>query len=139
MIREMNETTKQLMMTGGDLESVSQHAIESNDHLMAAIATVKQGAEETASASDESIYRVDEMKKGMERLLTSVQNISESAKDMNMSSQGGGERLTHLITDIHLFAEEFKKVNDTIQSVKHHSTSITKVVELSTLTSTFKV
>ena len=130
MIREMNEMTKQLTMTGGDLGHVSQHAMESNDHLMAAIATVKQGAEETASASDESIYRVDEMKKRMERLLTSVQNISGSAKDMNMSSQGGEERLTHLITDIHSFAEEFKKVNDTIQSVKHHSTSITKVVDV---------
>ncbi|EMT47134.1 methyl-accepting chemotaxis protein [Anoxybacillus flavithermus] len=130
MIREMNEMTKQLTMTGGDLRHVSQHAMESNDHLMEAIATVKQGAEETASASDESIYRVDEMKKRMERLLTSVQNISESAKDMNMSSQGGEERLTHLITGIHSFAEEFKKVNDTIQSVKHHSTSITKVVDV---------
>ncbi|NNU89181.1 methyl-accepting chemotaxis protein [Anoxybacillus sp. CHMUD] len=130
MIREMNEMTKQLTMTGGDLGHVSQHAMESNDHLMAAIATVKQGAEETASASDESIYRVDEMKKRMERLLTSVQNISESAKDMNMSSQGGEERLTHLITGIHSFSEEFKKVNDTIQSVKHHSTSITKVVDV---------
>ncbi|MCX8001482.1 MAG: methyl-accepting chemotaxis protein [Anoxybacillus mongoliensis] len=130
VIREMNETTKQLAITGGDLEQVSEHVIESNDQLISAIATVKQGAEETANASDESIHRVDEMKKRMEHVLTSVQNISASAIDMNESSKGGEKRLTHLIADIHSFAEQFKEVSDTIQSVKHHSTLITKVVDV---------
>ncbi|WP_231563721.1 methyl-accepting chemotaxis protein [Anoxybacillus sp. KU2-6(11)] len=130
VIREMNETTRQLAITGGDLEHVSEHVLESNDQLMAAIATVKRGAEETANASDESIYRVDEMKKRMQHVLVSVQNISASTSDMNQSSKGGEERLSHLIADIHSFAEQFKKVNDTIQSVKHHSMSITKVVDV---------
>lgn len=130
VIREMNETTRQLAITGGDLKQVSEHVVESNDQLMAAIATVKHGAEETANTSDESIYRVEEMKKRMSHVLTSVQNISASAIDMNESSARGEGRLEHLITDIHSFAEEFKKVNDTIQSVKHHSISITKVVDV---------
>ncbi len=130
VIREMNETTKQLAITGRDLEHVSEHVIESNDQLISAIATVKQGAEETANASDESIHRVDEMKKRMQHVLTSVQNISASATDMNESSKGGEKRLTHLISDIHSFAKQFKEVNDTIQSVKHHSMSITKVVDV---------
>lgn len=130
VIREMDETTRQLAITGGDLEHVSEHVLESNDQLMAAISTVKQGAEETANASDESIHRVDEMKKRMQHVLVSVQNISASTSDMNQSSKGGEERLSHLIADIHSFAEQFKKVNDTIQSVKHHSMSITKVVDV---------
>lgn len=130
VIREMNETTKQLAITGGDLEHVSEHIIESNDQLISAIATVKQGAEETANASDESIHHVDEMKKRMQHVLASVQNISASATDMNESSKGGEKRLAHLIADIHSFAEQFKEVNDTIQSVKHHSMLITKVVDV---------
>ncbi|CUA79908.1 methyl-accepting chemotaxis protein [Anoxybacillus suryakundensis] len=130
VIREMNETTKQLAITGGDLEHVSEHVIESNDQLISAITTVRQGAEETANASDESIHHVDEMKKRMQHVLASVQNISASATDMNESSKGGEKRLAHLIADIHSFAEQFKEVNDTIQSVKHHSMSITKVVDV---------
>ncbi|GAC89635.1 methyl-accepting chemotaxis sensor protein [Anoxybacillus flavithermus NBRC 109594] len=130
VICEMNETTRQLAMTGGDLKHVSEYAIESNDQLISAIATVKHGAEETANASDESIHRVAEMKKRMQHVLTSVQNISTSAFDMNKSSESGEKRLTHLIADIHLFAQQFKEVNDTIQSVKQHSMSITKVVDV---------
>ncbi|AST06766.1 methyl-accepting chemotaxis protein [Anoxybacillus flavithermus] len=130
VIREMDETTKQLAITGGDLEHVSEHAIESNDQLISAIATVKRGAEETANTSEESIHRVDEMKKRMQHVLTSVTNISTSTVDMNESSKSGEKCLTHLIADIHLFAQQFKEVNNTIQSVKQHSMSITKVVDV---------
>jgi methyl-accepting chemotaxis protein len=104
--------------------------LQSNNQLMNSISTVKQGAEETAASSDESIHHFQQMKDRMNSVWKSMDKISDSAKDMDVSAIHGEKSMANLIEGIHKFVDDFQKMRTTIEGVKAHSISITKVVDL---------
>ncbi len=130
MISEINVTTKQLSQTGSNLKDTTNHALDHNKTLVQAISIVKNGAEQTAYSSEESIYTFQDMKKQIEVVLDNMQHISLSATDMNRSALTGEKSVQEMIGTINHFETEFNTMTKTIHSVKDHSVSIAKVVDL---------
>ncbi|MGX1901036.1 methyl-accepting chemotaxis protein [Thermolongibacillus altinsuensis] len=130
IIVEIGQTTLQLSETGDELKQTSEYALKSNDQLMNAISMVRHGAEETAASSDESVHHFQQMKERMNVVWKSMDKISGSAKDMDVSAIDGEKRMENLIEGIHEFADDFQKMKITIEGVKQHSISITKIVDL---------
>ncbi|MFN7251670.1 MAG: methyl-accepting chemotaxis protein [Anaerobacillus sp.] len=130
MISEINDTTKELSNTGFDLNKSTDHALISNESLVEAISIVKNGAEQTAYTSEESIHTFQDMKTQIEDVLENMKHISTSATDMNRSAVKGEQSVSEMIQTTKKFETEFHSMTQTITSVKDHSLSISNVVNL---------
>jgi methyl-accepting chemotaxis protein len=130
IIAEIDATTVQLSQTGEELKVSSESVLQCSNELVGAIHVVKSGAEETASTSDFSIHTFEQMKQQITTVLDNMAVISESSNDMNQSAAEGEKNITQVIDAIRLIENEFSKMTETINGVKEHSNSITKVVDL---------
>lgn len=130
MIKELNETTMKLEKTGSELSYSSEDALTYSRQLVEAIDIVKLGAEQTASSSDHNINSFYAMKQKIETLNKNMDMVFQSSEDMNDSAKHGEHNISELITAIHSFEKDFESLTKTIQLVKQHSFSITKVVGL---------
>jgi methyl-accepting chemotaxis protein len=130
MIAKIDATTVQLSQTGEELKASSESVLQCSNELVSAIHIVKSGAEETATTSDVSIHAFEQMKQEITTTLDNMVVISENSNDMNRSAIDGEKHITEMIDAILLLENEFRKMSETINGVKEHSNSITKVVDL---------
>lgn len=130
IIHELQETTKELSKTGGDLMKSSEQTLDSSHHLVSAIDLVRLGAEQTASSSEDNANSFKEMKQLIEAMIAKMEEIFTSSHNMNHTAEDGEVNIKELISMIYQFEEDFEHLTGTITEVKQFSGSITKLVGL---------
>ncbi|MFD1736663.1 methyl-accepting chemotaxis protein [Bacillus salitolerans] len=130
VIHELNDTTTELEMRGGELSSSSEDALRVSRQLIEAIQVVKVGAEQTASSSDSSVHSFHAMKDQITSMMGYMITVFQSSADMNKSACNGEKHMSELIDTIHSFEKDFDHLANTIQHVKTHSDTISSVVGL---------
>lgn len=130
VIHELNETTKELEATGGNLSYTSNEALATSRKLIQEINLVKQAAEQTAATSEDSVYDFNTMKEKIELLINNINKVFTSSEDMNHSANGGERNITQLIETINQFELDFEYMTGTIKEVKNHSIAIANLVGL---------
>lgn len=130
MLREIKETTINLKRTGGELQDSSKGTLASNHELIEAIDVVKEGAEQTAGSSEKSVDSFKTMKGNIEGMITNMEAVFGSSKDMNSSAENGDKNITDLIHTINTFEKDFEHLTATIKQVQNYSFSITNLVGL---------
>ncbi len=130
ILSELSETTIDLERTGGQLKVSSEDALSYSHQLIDSIHVVKQGAEHTAVSSECNVDHFQTLKLMNQELLTNMDVVFQSSEDMNKSAINGEQNISKLIHTIHTFETDFEHMTRTIQQVKKHSTSITKLVDL---------
>ncbi|MGG0717430.1 methyl-accepting chemotaxis protein [Robertmurraya massiliosenegalensis] len=130
IIHELQETTKELSQTGGDLMKSSEQTLDSSHHLVSAIDLVRLGAEQTASSSEDNANSFKEMKQLIEAMIAKMEEIFISSNNMNQTAEDGEVNIKELISMIYQFEEDFEHLTGTITEVNQFSSSITKLVGL---------
>ncbi|MBB4073552.1 methyl-accepting chemotaxis protein [Anoxybacillus voinovskiensis] len=130
MIAEINTTTVRLSQTGEELKDSSEHVLHGGKELIAAINIVKQGAEETALSSDESVQTFERMKEQITVVLQNMEQISTSSAEMNRSAKIGENNMNELVEAITSISKTFAKTKETVIGVKEHADDITNVVDV---------
>lgn len=130
MLHELKETTKELENKGSELEQASGEALTSSQELVESINIVRQGAEQTASSSEDSANSFRKMKNMIEDTMNNMEKVFDSADHMNLSANRGEKSMDELISTIHSFEKDFDNLTKTIKQVKDFSFSITNLVGL---------
>ncbi|MGN8647998.1 methyl-accepting chemotaxis protein [Gracilibacillus sp. HCP3S3_G5_1] len=130
MLKELTDTTSQLETTGDLLKDSSGSTLSASHQLIESINVVKEGAEHTASSSEKSANSFSEMKEKVFSLLENMKMVHSSSENMNQSAASGEKNMTTLIEMITAFGQGFEQLNQTIQQVHAHSSSITSLVDL---------
>lgn len=128
MIVHINSTTTKLTDTGEKLKVSSEEVLQWNTELLSSIEIVKEGAEQTAVSSEYSMKSFQEMKETTQSVLEEMDQLFGCADDMNLCAKDGEESITKMIHTLDSFESEFEKLTKTVQGVKNHSSSITKVI-----------
>jgi methyl-accepting chemotaxis protein len=130
MIEQINDTTSALNETSGELKAASESAMYFNRELTQSIYVVKQGAEQTASSSEDSIQTFQGMKGKIHHILQEMGLITQKAEEMNHQAYQGEQDISRMIRSMNQFEKEFAGMTHTINEVKGHSLSIAKIVSL---------
>lgn len=130
LLHELKDTTLDLERTGGDLMTSSENTLESSHQLVSAINTVRAGAEQTASSSEENANRFKDMKSIIEVMIDKLEQIFAESQAMNTTASHGETNISELISTIYQFEKDFEHLNRTITDVRQYSSSITKLVGL---------
>ena len=130
MLHELKETTEDLENKGADLKQASGNALTSSQELVSAINVVKQGAEQTASSSEDSATSFREMKYKIEDMMNNMDIVFDRSNNMNHSAKRGERSMDGLISTIHTFETDFDNLTTTMKQVKDYSLSITNLVGL---------
>jgi len=130
MIQRINTTTENLFSTGRKLKQSSDDVLTLHTNLVEAIEMVKNGAQQTASSSEESAKVFHSMKNTVQTVLERIERLFSSAQGMNRSANTGEQNMRQMIESLNRFEKECKTMSKTIQSVRDHSTAIEKVVEM---------
>lgn len=130
LLHELKATTKELEHTGGELLSSSERTLDSSHHLVSAITTVRTGAEETATSSDENARGFGEMKQVMDMMRWKMNQVFDSSEKMSQSAKSGEGNIKELISTTYQFEKDFENLLKKINDVKQFSSSITSLVGL---------
>lgn len=130
IIHDLKDTTINLEKTGQELEHSSEATLQSGDDLIEAIQVVKNGAEETASNSENSLKQFQEMKQKVENMIANMDILFDKAKTMNESADRGEKNIHELMETIHTFERDFTELTGTIRNVEHYSAAISELVGL---------
>jgi methyl-accepting chemotaxis protein len=130
MIQRINTTTDNLFLTGRKLKQSSNDVLTLHTNLVEAIEMVKNGAQQTASSSEESAKVFHSMKNTVHTVLEKIEHLFSSAQGMNRSANTGEQNMRQMIESLNRFEKECKTMSKTIKSVRDHSTAIEKVVEM---------
>nr|QRZ20050.1 methyl-accepting chemotaxis protein [Virgibacillus sp. AGTR] len=130
MLHEIQDTTVDLKKAGGELQVSSELTLHSGEQLKEAIHVVKQGAEQTASSSEQSVKTFKVMKDDLERTILTMKGIFISSDTMNQSAQTGEVQMEKLIQTISTFESDFAHLTEKINSVKANSHSIANLVNM---------
>ncbi|QNG61201.1 methyl-accepting chemotaxis protein [Bacillus sp. PAMC26568] len=130
MVVNIDSATSDLSKTGEHLKEATDDVIVHNIQLVDAIKTVKVGAEQTASSSEESILAFGQMKDELKVVFQDMEYLFSSATDMNQSAYRGEKSVSQMIETMNSFEKEFEKMTKTIRGVKEHSLSIANVVAI---------
>ncbi len=132
MLNELKTSTREMETTGDELTVSSSDALESSHQLIVAIDSVRQGAEQTASSSEESVQGFRMMSSRIKDIMSNMETVINSSKNMNHSAGHGERNIGQLISTIQSFEGDFNRLTKTIREVKDYSIEITSLVELVT-------
>ncbi len=130
MLRDIKETTVQLKETGADLQASATASLDSGEQLKEAILIVKNGAEETASSSEESVDQFREVKENLEQTMEHMDRSYRSSEVMNHSAKVGEQQMEKLMNTITSFESDFTHLTNTVYQVRENSRVITKLVDM---------
>lgn len=130
LLLKIGMTTKNLSVTGSDLRNVSKQLLDENMELIESIETVKVGAEQTASSSEESIQAFQEMKTSIHNIFQDMNQIIIKTDAMNGSAIKGEKNVGEMINTFVRLQSQFKTVTESVHNVKKHSLSIAKVITI---------
>lgn len=128
MLRDIKETTVQLKETGADLQTSATASLDSGEQLKEAILIVKNGAEETAASSEESVDQFREVKEKLEQTMEHMDRSYQSSEVMNHSAKVGEQQMEKLMNTITSFESDFTHLTNTVYQVRENSRVITKLV-----------
>lgn len=130
MLRDIKETTVQLKETGADLQASATASLDSGEQLKEAILIVKNGAEETAASSEESVDQFREVKENLEQTMEHMDRSYRSSEVMNHSAKVGEQQMEKLMNTITSFESDFTHLTNTVYQVRENSRVITKLVDM---------
>jgi len=130
ILRQLKTTNIELNVAGEDLERSTQVAMDSSENLKSSIQIVKQGAEQTASSSEDSVGSSMSMKDKIENVAKDMDTVGESSETMNTSAEKGETAISELITATQESQKDFSQLTNTIKEVNAHTLSITDLVDL---------
>ncbi|MGX4670964.1 methyl-accepting chemotaxis protein [Cerasibacillus sp. JNUCC 74] len=130
MLRDIKETTVQLKETGADLQASATASLDSGEQLKEAILIVKNGAEETAASSEESVNQFREVKENLEQTMEHMDRSYRSSEVMNHSAKVGEQQMEKLMNTITSFESDFTHLTNTVYQVRENSRVITKLVDM---------
>lgn len=130
VIDPLKQTTDQLQQTGHTLTRSSEMTLSTGKQLVAAIETVKSGAEQTAAASEDGMHRFVEMKDDLERLIGRMDEVFASSREMERSAERGEESASLLVETFHGFERDFGTMAESIGDIRQSAASITEMVSL---------
>jgi methyl-accepting chemotaxis protein len=130
LIMRISDTTRDLTLTGDELQEVSGLVMEEQLHLDEAIRMVRAGAEQTAGSSEKSIQLFQEMKNSIESISQMMGSMTESATSMNVSASDGEDSIIDLVHTVKSYEQELKSVSASVQEVRDYSKRIAQVVTL---------
>lgn len=130
MIHEIKNSTVALNQTGQELKNSSESTIQSSQDLIDAIRVVKDGAEQTANSTENSIFSTLTMKENVENIIHHMETVLESSNKMGSSSKLGEQTIFELIHTVQSFETDFEQLSQTIKHLNDHSVSISKLVGL---------
>lgn len=130
VIHELHELTAELRDTGGKLSDSSHDAMSFSKQLIASIHVVKEGAEQTASSSEDSLTSFQDMKDKLEDLIVHMDEVYRSSEAMDASAEQGEQSVMELIATFHRYERDFTDMAGTVHSVNEHAISISRQVGL---------
>ncbi|KUP06066.1 hypothetical protein Q73_09475 [Bacillus coahuilensis m2-6] len=128
LIRNIQNTTKNLSATGLDLQASSNHLLSENEMMIETVRMVKHGAEETAGTSESSIKQFSSMKDLVETVISQMNMIFSKANEMNNAAVEGEKTVGLMGESMNEFVKDFNHVTATVQDVQKHSLTIGTVV-----------
>lgn len=130
VLGEVKTTTNELNQKGEQLENSSEDAVQSSKDVIDTINVVKDGAETSAAAAEDSIYIFADMKAKIESMMNKMDEVFTSSTKMDHSAQVGETSIADLISTIRSFETDFDQLTKTIRQVNQHSTAINRLVDL---------
>lgn len=130
VIHELYELTAELRDAGGKLSDSTHDAMSFSKQLIASIYVVKEGAEQTASSSEDSLTSFQDMKEKLEDLIHHMNEVYRSSEAMDASAEQGEQSVMELIATFHRYERDFAEMAGTIHSVNDHAISISRQVGL---------
>lgn len=130
MIKELTETTVSLNRTGGDLGQSTERALTYGRHLIESIHVVKEGAEQTAASSEQSLGSFRDVKLKIDSLMNNMDSVFESSGQMSKSARHGEKSMTELIESFEQYERELGVLTGSIEEVKEQSLTISRQVGL---------
>ena len=128
LLSNISSTTKQLTHSGSNLRNISDEIITETNEVIATMQTVKLGAEETATSSEENIHKFHTMTNSFESLYSLIKNINGHSLEMNEYANHGGKQISEMLRSMESFSNEFKQVTSTVKQVKEFAKNIHHIV-----------
>ncbi|WP_077298280.1 methyl-accepting chemotaxis protein [Virgibacillus pantothenticus] len=130
LLKDIKATTGDLNEAGAELQASAAESLYSGEQLKQAIHVVKDGADQTAASSEESMARFHTMKGNVEQTMVQMEQLDQSSQVMNQSAETGERHIGELIDTITSFESDFTHLTNTIYSVRNDSKAITKLVDI---------
>jgi methyl-accepting chemotaxis protein len=130
LLVELTDTTKNLAVTGDKLTFSSKESLETSVELVESIHVVKEGALQTASSSEVSVYHFKDMREKVNALTSNMDMVVDRSKQMNESAYKGEKTMIELISTIQTFEADFRHLTTTVKQVREYSVSISQLVGL---------
>jgi methyl-accepting chemotaxis protein len=130
MLSEVKHTATALDHNGAELKHSSDDALQSSEDLIESINTVKTGAEQSASTSENNMAIFIDMKGKIQEMMESMNLVFQTSESMGASANRGDENISGLITTTQTLETDFNQFGETIKKVNQHSASITKLIGL---------
>ncbi|MEC2071582.1 methyl-accepting chemotaxis protein [Alkalihalophilus marmarensis] len=130
LLLELTDTTKNLAVTGDKLTFSSKESLETSVELVESIHVVKEGALQTASSSEVSVYHFKDMREKVNALTSNMDMVVDRSKQMNESAYKGERTMMELISTIQTFEADFGHLTTTVKQVREYSVSISQLVGL---------
>ncbi|MBS4219388.1 methyl-accepting chemotaxis protein [Bacillus sp. FJAT-49711] len=130
LIKEVQMTTDHLADAGAKLHNSSSAIRDNTSQLFNTIQVVNQGAEQTASSSEQNTSQFQLVKGNINDVADQVYLINTSAENMNGQAETGKAYLNEMMISMNELSDECSKINSTIYQVKEHSYDISGIVKL---------
>lgn len=130
VLSELKKVSMRLEQTGVALETQSEATLGTSKQLVDHINVVKQGAEQTASNSEQNSLHFHMMRERMENMLVELDFVFQHIQTIEGVAEHGEERVTRVIQLFHIFEADFQRLNEVIERVYYFSQSIAKSVGL---------
>lgn len=130
LLQQMKQTTDKLDATGTELTKASESTLQSGKDLMDSIEVVKNGAEQTAASSEQSVHHYLALKEKTAVMFHDMETIFASSEKMIGSAQNGDQKIRELISTFHSFKADFDHLAKVVQQTNDYSKSISKLVNV---------
>lgn len=129
-IHKIKGTTTHLQETGIELQQSSTNTLESTRDVVDSIQVVKEGAEQTASSSENGMESFRAMKIRIDQMMEKMEQVFTGADSMNDSAVSGDRHMMNLMETLRSFEKDFEHLTMTIQEVQKNSSSIHELIDL---------
>ncbi|MGP9041525.1 methyl-accepting chemotaxis protein [Cytobacillus kochii] len=130
LLTNIMDATDNLSQSGNSLDHISHKVKLENEELLVGIQVVKQGAEQTAISSEESIKKFQSMKEKTNKLFDSMDSMMKKAYTMEGTAVDGEESISKVIATFESFSTSFSKMTHTVAQMNNYFSSIEKVTSV---------
>lgn len=128
MISEVKDAVDQLQGVSGHLRDSSRRSEDDSQQTAEAIRVVRNGADQTADSTDDTMAMFSEMKRRLEAFNGQMHQSGERSERMSADAKEGRWYLEHLIRKIQSYETEMMSVKTAMNQLQDQSVSIETVV-----------